>query len=820
MKHDFLSALRSLRRHPAFTVLAVLTLGLGIGATVTVFSVAEAVLLRPLPYPDAHELVDISHWTVEGEELVVSRLEVPDLRQLTDVFEDVGARYAHVTDLTYETGDGPPAHTLALRVSYNYLSILGVAPFLGRTFMLEDAIPTEEAEEGEEEAEPRGPAVIITYGLWQRALGGDPNIAERTLRISGYPYRILGVLPRDFQLLHELRLRWIRATNVEVFVVWPEQYFTYPGPRTREVLPLARLRPGVTPEQAQAATRGLSDRLRTEVPRYERERLQFRVQTLRNKITAGSRPILLVLTGGVLFLMLLVCANLASLMLVRGRVRSREDAVRGAVGCGRARLMGHRFAESILLVFGGGVVGIGLAMAAIRVFEVLAPRTVPLLDQVRMDPQVLLAGLGAAFVLVLLFGLIPAFQVGRLNLVGVLNSDTRGASGSGRQKLMNGLVVSELALSMVLLTGSAIMSRTLLRMTEADFGFDADQVLTFDLSIYADEFRTREARAAVYAELDERLEAIPGVEVVARTYMAPLTGQTWSAVYGWDPESVERGTERADLNVSTSDYFEALGTRLLAGRFFTEAENTDSTESIIVDEKLAKTAWPDEDPIGKRLNWRLTGEGVVVGVVEHMLMRDFGIESDEIIHQSEGTIGLGLARTFVVRSGIPSETLVPQIRQVLSSIHPTFVPYNVTRLSDRVKLSMAPTRIVVFLMGSFAVIAFLVAVTGLFAVISYAVRTRTAELGIRMALGAEKGQIMTMVLRQGALLSMAGILAGVAGAIVLAGFMQSMVFGVSPTDPASLVGTAVVLSAVSILACCAPARWACRVDPVVSLRAE
>jgi hypothetical protein len=291
-------------------------------------------------------------------------------------------------------------------------------------------------------------------------------------------------------------------------------------------------------------------------------------------------------------------------------------------------------------------------------------------------------------------------------------------------------------------------------------------------------------------------------------------------VYGWDPESVERGTERADLNVSTSDYFEALGTRLLSGRFFTEAEDTDSTEFIIVDEKLAKTAWPDEDPIGKRLNWRLTGEGVVVGVVEHMLMRDFGIESDEIIHQPEGTIGLGLARTFVVRSGTPSETLVPQIRQVLRSIHPTFVPYNVTRLSDRVKLSMAPTRFVVFLMGSFAVIAFLVAVTGLFAVISYAVRTRTAELGIRMALGAEKGQIMSMVLRQGALLSMAGILAGVAGAIVLARFMQSMVFGVSPTDPASLVGTAVVLSAVSILACCAPARWACRVDPVVSLRAE
>jgi predicted permease len=800
--------------------MAVLTLGLGIGATVTVFSVGEAVLLRPLPYPDAHELVDISHWTVEGEELVVSRLEVPDLRQLTDVFQSVGARYNHVTDLTFETGEGPPGHALALRVSYNYLSILGVRPFLGRTFLLEDAIPAGEAEEAEEEAAPRGPAVVLTYGFWQRALGGDPNISEVTFRVFGYPYRILGVLPQDFRILHEQRLRWVRGSNVEVFIVWPEQYFTYPGPRTREVLPLARLKPGVSPQQAQAATGALSARLRAEVPRYERSRLQYRVRTLREKITAGSRPILLVLTGGVLFLMLLVCANLASLMLVRGRVRTKEDAVRATVGCDLPWLMGHRFVESILLVFGGGLIGIGFSLAAIQVFEVMAPRTVPLLDQVGMNLEVLLAGLGAALVLVLLFGLIPALQIGRLNLVSILNSDGRGASGSGRQKLMNTLVVSEVALSMVLLTGAAIMSRTLVRMTEEDFGFDAERVLTFDLSIYAEDFRTQEGRAAVYAELDERLETLPGVEAVARTYMPPLAGQTWSAVYGWDPESVERGTERADLNVSTNDYFKVLGTRLVAGRFFTEAENTDSTEFIIVDEKLASIAWPNEDPIGKRLNWRLEGQGVVVGVVEHMFMRDFGIESAEAIHQPEGTIGLGLARTFVVRSGTPPETLVPQIRQVLRSIHPTFVPYNVTKLSDRVDLSMAPTRFVVFLMGSFAAIAFVVAVTGLFGVISYAVQTRTAELGVRMALGAEKRKIKAMVLWQGALLTAIGIVVGIIGVLLLGSFMESMVFGVSPTDPVIFLATAAVLAAVSVLACYAPARRACRLDPAQVLRTD
>jgi predicted permease len=820
MLHDLLTAFRSLRRHPAFTSLVVLTLGLGIGATVTVFSVAEAVLLRPLPYPDGHQLVDIAHASLESEQITVDRRHLPGLRDQSDVFQDVGARRLNFNDVTFQIGDSPPAHARGLWVSYNYLSILGIEPFLGRTFLLEDAIPTVELEGEAEEATPRTPSVILTHGLWQRAMGSDPNITERSLTIEGRQVDVVGILPRNFRLLHERSYRWVQGSSVDLFVVIAEEVFTYPGGPSRSYLPLARLHREVTPEQAQAALGRLAARFRAEEAEYEREELRFRVRPLRVELTAESRPILLVLTGGVLFLMLLVCANLANLMLVRGRIRSREDAIRATVGCGRLRLAGHRLAESILLVLAGGTIGIGVAWAGIRMVEVMAPRTIPLMDQVGMNVQAVLTGLCVALVLVLLLGLISAFQVGRLNLVRTLNSETRGASGKGRQRLMNTLVVSELALAMILIAGAGVMVRTLKGLGETDLGFDGEQVITFDLSVFAEEFRSREAMAAIYAELGEKLGALPGVAGVARTGMAPLSGKAFNRRYGWDEESLERAMERADINICTEDYFDVMGTRLLAGRFFTRAEATDSTESVIVDEDVAGIAWPGEDPIGKRLLIWGGFEGVVVGVVERMLMRDFGMLDLETIYLPVGNFWAPAAGTFVVRTGAHLETLLPSIRQALLSVHPTLVPYNVQMLADRVNVSMAPTRFLIFLMGSFAAIALLVAVTGLFGVIAYAVQTRTAELGTRMALGAEQGRIMSMVLCQGALLTGLGILTGIVGALFLARFIESVVFGVSPTDPIGLLVTAVALGAVSILACYAPARWACRLDPAQVLRTE
>lgn len=820
MPHDLLSAIRALRRHPGFTSLAVLTLGLGIGATVAVFSVVEAVLLRPLPLPEADRLVELTQRTINSQRLSVPRVDIPDLRREDGVFQDVGARALAIVDVTFEAGGETPGYAAALLVSYNYLSLLGIQPILGRTFTLEDALPASAPEGGD--TPPEATAVVLTYGFWQRALGGDPTVLERSFSINGRPCSIVGVLPRDFSVRNERRHRWVSGTAADVFISWPEEYFTYPGSRNaRGLLPTGRLQPAISYDEAEAALEVFSARMRDEYPTYTEEQMHYQFVSMQEALTTNYRPILFALTGAVLFLLLLVCANLANLMLVRGWIRSGEDAVRSAVGCGRPRLILQKLIESLLLALGGGMVGLGLAWAAIRVLGAIAPANIPSLHQVGMNDRVVLAGLAIAILLVVLFGLIPAAQVLRLELVRILSSEGRGAGGQGRRKIMNTLVVSELVLSVVLLSGAAVMVRSLLAMTKADHGFEAERALTFDISPYARELRGREARAALYAEAEERLSALPGVDVVGRSSKVPFSGRIWNGVYAPDRESVGQSGEWADNILVTEDYFRAMGTRLLAGRFFTPAEMTDSTESIIVDQKLAGIAWPGEDPVGERLFY-LDGasEGVVVGVVEHMLMIDFGTESREAIFLPEGLWGPGAASSFALRTALPPEALMPSVRQALQAIHPTLVPYKVQKLSDRVSLSMAPTRFVVIAMSSFAAMAILVAMVGLFGVISYAVRTRTMELGIRMALGAEKRDIMSLVLRQGALLSIAGILGGIVGALVLARFIEAMVFGVSPNDPAVLAVTALVVGVVSVFACWAPARWACRVDPVRTLRPE
>lgn len=819
MVQDIRFALRALRRHPTSTALTLLTLGLAIGATVAVFSVVEAVLLRPLPLPDPDRLVALYQRTVGSPtgRLSTPRLEVPELRGETDIFEGVGVRGLGVGDVTFQAGSGAPQHAVVLTVSYDYLSVLGVQPILGRTFTREDAVAASAGDSGEEDS--RGIAVVLTYGLWQRAFGSDPGVLDRTLSIMGQPAYVVGVLPSDFGARNKRRHGWVAGKTADFFNAWPERYFTYPGPRpgSRGILPTARLKPGVTYDEARAALEVLASRLRSDYPGYAQEDMHYVVTPLEEEWRASYRPVLLVLAGGVVFLLLLVCANLANLTLVRGWTRAGEDAVRSAVGCGRARLVGQKLLESLLVAVGGSVVGLGVAWAAIRVLGAVAPGNVPVLHQVGMNVRVVAAGVAVAAILVAFFVLISGAQGRRQDLVQVLNSEGRGAGGSRRRRVMNELVVVELVLSMVLLSGAAIMVRSLFAMTGASPGFQPEEALTFEGRPYSEESRrSLEARAALYERIEQTLSALPGVEVVGRSSMLPFSGGVWNAVYAPDPEGVAKSAERADYIVVTDDYFQAMGTRLLGGRFFTPAEMEDSTSSIIVDEKLAGIAWPGQDPIGKRLyfDWEEGWDvGTVVGVVEHMLMTDFGSESREALFFPMGRIPWRIPGGFVLRTALPAERLAGSVRRTLLDVDPTFVPYGLQKLSDRVALSVAPTRFVVMTMTAFAILALLVAVVGLFGVISYAVRTRTTELGIRMALGAGKHEILTMVLRQGALLGAAGIAGGVVGAIVLARFMKSMVFEASPTDPLLLSAMALVLAAVSLLACWAPARWACRVDP-------
>ena len=823
MLHDLLTVLRSLHRHPVFTALVALTLGLGIGATILVFSIAEAVLLRPLPYPDSDRLVDVMQYIVGSEDLTSSSLDIPDLREETQLFEDVAARYSGHSGVPLEVGNDAYPTTLAF-VSGNYFSVLGVQAALGRTFLPEDEVLSEVPGEAEPEWQY---SIVITHELWETALGADESVVGGTVQVRGTPRRVVGILPQGFQFLHERRARWISGTSVQIFAVMPSSTFSAPkrrgGPGAyRGYWPLARLRQGISYEEAQAGLDVMSARLRGEFSTYAEERLSLQLLPLQEGLAEGSRPIIWVLSAGVLFLLVLICGNLASLLLVRGRVRMGDDAVRAAMGGTKARLAGQMLLETLILAVAGGAIGIGVGWVAVRVFEVLAPRTVPLLDRVDLSFPAVLFGMGAGIVLAVGFGLIPALQLRRQLPARALSSRSPGKIGGGRTRLMNFLVIGELAIAMVLLTGAAVMTRTLLALVQDDLGYDPENVVTFGvMETYSERDLTRDGWGTSLTELGERLEALPDVEFVARSSHVPLSGSEWTRAYGWDEESHNRSDHRAHIMVVTHDYFRAMGTRLLAGRSFTDSETTDSTDSVIVGESLARATWPGQDPLGKLVLYDRNGRvGRVIGVAETLLMRDRSHTLLPTIFAPEGAFRPGFAASFALRTSSESRDLTPVIRQTLRSMGVGLIAHRIRDLSESVAMSRAPTRFVVVAMSAFAAIALIVAVVGLFGVISYAVQTRTAELGIRLALGAEKSDIMTMVLWQGAVLTAIGIVVGIIGVLLLGRFMESMVFGVSPADPIIILATAVVLGAVSILACYAPARWACRLDPAQVLRTE
>jgi len=821
MIHDLSSALRSLRRHPVFTSLVVLSLGLGIGATVLVFSVAETVLFRPLPYPDPDRLVDISHKIVGGQTLTSSRLDIPDYRSETQLFEDVGARRYLTVDVALVVGAEAYPATM-LQVSANYFSVLGVQAALGRTFRPEDAEPSS-APEGEEAQ--WYPPLVITHQLWETVLGADESLVGGTVNIQGQPIRLLGVLKPDFEFLHERPHRWVQGTETDLFIPYPSSFFTAPGPRggqgTRGLWPLARLKPGVSYEEAQAGLDVLTTRFHQAVPGYAEEELRLELAPLQEYLAEGSRPIVWVLLGGVLFLMLLICGNVANLLLVRGRLRLGEDAVRRAIGSAQARLVRQKLMETLLLALFGGVVGIGLGWVAVRVFEVFAPRTVPLLNRVELSGISALLGIGVGIIFAVGFGLIPALRLAGQPLAGVLGSDAPGRAGRGRAHAMNALVIGELVIAMVLLTGAGIMAQTLLAMTRASLGYDPENVVTFSIMDIGDSYEGREGRTTFFGDLRGRFEALPEVEVFARSGQLPLSGGGENTFFGWDRESYDRSNIRVHLIWVTHDYFRAMGTRILTGRPFTEAETTDSTGSVIVAEDLARIAWPGQDPVGKEVifggpPW----VGQVVGVAETLHMREGGQEYYPGLYVAEGTVSPGAAESVVLRGSFGTRETEPIIRGTLGSIGPGIIPYEVEKLADRVAMYRAPTRFVVVALAAFAAVALIVAAVGLFSVISYAVQSRAGELGIRIALGASKREIMLMVFRQGAILSGLGLGGGIVLAVFLTRFMESVFFGLTSADPLLLLGTAAILGVISLLACCAPARWACQVDPIALMRSE
>ena len=812
-------ALRTLVKVPGFTAVAVLTIALGVGANTAIFSVVRAVLLAPLPYGDSGALVMI--WgEMRNRDVLYFPSSPPDFRDIrarADLMEDAAAVVTYQASLTGDEEDALQVN--AAGVTPGFFGVLGVEPALGRGFVETDATPDEPG------VQPGSPGslpgmVILSHGLWQRRYGGERTVLGRTIQVSGVSAEVVGVMPPDFELL--MPPEAALASDVDLWAALRIDYTT--ALRNNVFLrPVGRLRPGVSLEQAQAqidriaASLAADDRVKTTAG------YGLRLEPLHEGVVRDVRPVVLALFGAVVFVLLIACANVANLLLVRAAGRGRELAVRMALGGSRRRLVRQLLLESGMLALLGALLGLVLAAGGISVLLALRPPGLPRLDDVGIDGTVLLFTAATAVASAFLFGLLPALQASSQPMAAALKE--RGVTGGrGRRLLRGGMVVGEVALSLVLLIGAGLMVRSFVSLTRASPGYVPDGLLTFDISLPFGKYPQPRSRAAVMDELRRRIGALPGVRSVSAGFPLPLAGQLFNGRYGLeealtDPEAFRQAAYRAVL----PGYFETMGTRVLAGRTFTEADYADSASVVVVDRRLAERLWPGEPAPGKRFLVRaITPEPEwveVVGVVEHQRHESLASDGMETIFYTDRWMG-SFAASWVVRARSDPLDLVDGVWSEVAAVDPDLPVADVRLFADDVAEAMGPTRFALTLIGVFGVIALVLATVGLYGVLSYLVRQRTAEIGVRMAFGAQAGSILELVVRQGLALAGAGIALGILAASLLTRVMMSLLVGVSPTDPATFLAIGTLFVLVAVLACWLPARRAARLDPTKALRIE
>ena len=828
---DLRQAARALRRSPGFALTAVLTLALGIGASTAIFSVANAVLLRPLPYAQPDRLV-----LVWGEMRARGVNDFPfppgdfqDLKEQAGAFEDLAAVNTFRNSLI---GDGDPEQVRVAGVTPNFLSMLGARVLHGRDFTADDAQPQPEPpQQGAQQPNvqqgpppPQLPAVVVlNHDYWQRRFGGDPGVVGRTLQIGAQSALVAGVLAPGFELLWPTR----STVNVErvpdMFAAMRINYAT--ASRNNVFLRVVgRLRPGVTVETAQQQAERLAADLRQRFPIKNTAGLHFQVRPMHEDLVQNVRPAIVALLGAVGFLLLIACANVANLLLVRAGARERELAVRAALGSSPWRLVRQMLAESVVLALGGAVLGIALAWAGIRVLLALAPETLPRMEAVALDPLVLGFAILAALLSAVIFGLVPALRASRPDLAEVLRQAGRQPGLSGGRLLRSAVVTAEVALSFVLLIGGGLMARSFLALQGTDPGYDPTNVLTFVANPPPNP--SPEARAAYMRQLRERLLALPGVTAVTGANPLPLDGGIANARWGpMEAASDPAKFQQADAFFVLPGYHEAMRTRLIAGRTFTEEDNRNDAMRVIIDEKLAAKAFPGRPApsiIGERLLIRIRSAEPetweVIGVVAHQRHSSLAEDGREEVFWTDGIVGHGAAARWAVRTTGDPTALAPAARRTLQALDPRVPFAEVQPMSAFVDRAMAPTRFTLALIAVFAAIATLLAGVGLYGVLSTVVRQRTAEIGVRMAFGAPSGSIFRLVLSEGMVMSALGIVLGILGALLLTRVLQSLLVGVAATDPVTFAATAALFLAVAALACWLPARRATRIDPVTAFR--
>jgi putative ABC transport system permease protein len=795
---------RILLKHPGFTLIAVLTLGLGIGANTAIFSIVNAVLLRPFPYEAPEQLV------IPGESQTGTRgntgLSYPNFADWKDDRKVFTAASAVRSNENFNlTGSGEPERLQGRLVSAGFFSLLGIKPLLGRDFLAEDDRPG------------ATPTVILSYGLWSRRFGNDQSIVGKQITLNNQSYTVIGVSPQDFQYGLEADVTVPIGLQAERF-------------KTRGADPgisaVARLKPNVSLQQAETELNLFYAQLEQQYPDSNTSRRVY-LTPLHESFVGDVRQPLLILLGAVGLVLLIACANVANLLLVRSSTRRREISVRVALGAGRGRIIRQLLTESVLLAAIGGLLGILLAHWGTSFIAYQLPDGIPRLQEAYVDWRVLGFTLAVSLMTGLLFGLAPALQASRLNLTEALKEGDRG-SASTRQRLRSVLVVSEVALTLTLLVGAGLLIQSFRRVLQVDPGFKPQNLLTMQVSVNNPDGHQI---ATFFQQLQENVRKLPGVKSVAVSNGLPLGVANNPIFIIIGRPLPEKGKEPGATRYTVSpDYFQTMGIDLIRGRLFNAQDRPDTPSVVIIDEALVQQHFQNEDPIGKRLAQSTSGEPSheIVGVVRHVEHNNLDAQAQRRpqlyfnFNQIPPDRLPGSTRRINVltRTDIEPSSLTASVRAEIAALNKDQAVFNVRTMEEIVSQNVAPRRFSMLLLTVFAVVALLLASIGIYGMLSYAVAQRTREIGLRMTLGAQRGDVLRLVIGHGMKLALVGVVLGLIASLALTRTMKNLLFGVSATDPLTFVGIAFLLAVVALVACWVPARRATKVDPMIALRYE
>ncbi len=809
---------RMLFKQPLFTVVAVIALALGIGANSAIFSVVNGILLRPLPYDESDKLMALSERGQQMDGMSISYPNFTDWKAQNQTFDQIAVYNRASYNLT---GIGEPERLVAAQASAELFTVLKVNPAKGRVFT-------------SDEDKPGGdPVVVLSYGLWQRRFGGDEKIVDQTISLNDRSYTVIGVMPQKFLFPSRVEL-WVPVAPLSDQESW-KQRGNHPG-----LYGVARLKPGVTVEQARADMDTVAEGLEQRYPDSNTGN-RVTITPLIENYVRDIRPALWILLGAVGLVLLIACANVANLLLARATSRQKEIAVRLALGASRWRIIRQLLTESVLLSLIGGSIGLLLAQWGIDLILAISPNDIPRAREINLDIGVLAFTMGISFLTGLIFGIVPAIQATRFDVHETLKETGRGNSGR-HQWVRSSLVVVEIATTLVLLVGAGLLIRSFYQLQQVNPGFSYDSLLSFSVSLPQKKYAKDEQQINFFRQALQNIQALPGVKNVGMASGLPLGNNGWQTsflVEGQPPPEPGK-SPLMEACLASPDYFKAMGIKLVKGRYFTEQDNRSHVteektrgktadeismaglNAMIIDEEFARRYWPNEEAVGKHI--RLGGDKgpliEVVGIVGRVKMEGLNTDSNRVQGYFPFFQVPASGMTVIIKSSIEPSQMVAAARQQILAVDPNQPVYEIRTMDEIKSESIASERLNLTLLSIFAGVALILALVGVYGVMSYAVTQRTHEIGIRMALGAQTGNVMKMVIANGMKMAFIGIVIGLGGAFALTRVMQNLLFGVSATDLLTFVSVPLILMGVALVACFVPALRATKVDPMIALRYE